>query len=192
MGYHSRNDCHDEYAYLGRPGNPGVKSTLSARRALLLCCATPDCRIQSKVGEFAWCRCLYLFIRPEHADERESIPAGPGLETQPVDSSEGGASGENPLARRSNIDEVVVTAQKRSENEQNVPMSLQVLSAAKLADEGAVQLSDYTQQIPGNIHRHYFLDKDLYQLYSSVAVKGVVAASGGILLWLAEHFRRLL
>jgi len=47
------------------------------------------------------------------------------------------------------IEEVVVTAQKRVEKQQDVPSSIAVLSGEKLTAEGVVQLSDYSKQIPG-------------------------------------------
>lgn len=48
-----------------------------------------------------------------------------------------------------NLQEVVVTAQKRIEKLQDVPLSIQVLSADKLADQGVTQLADYAKQVPG-------------------------------------------
>lgn len=45
--------------------------------------------------------------------------------------------------------EIIVTAQKRSENIQNVPLTVQALSAQTLTNLGAKQLSDYAATIPG-------------------------------------------
>jgi iron complex outermembrane recepter protein len=47
------------------------------------------------------------------------------------------------------LQEVVVTAQKRSEREQDVPATMVVLSGADLLDRGAVQLEDYAKEVPG-------------------------------------------
>ncbi|MFT3755474.1 MAG: TonB-dependent receptor [Pseudoxanthomonas sp.] len=47
------------------------------------------------------------------------------------------------------LDAIIVTAQKRSERIQDVPMSIAVIDAAKLASQGQVQLTDYYAQVPG-------------------------------------------
>ncbi len=47
------------------------------------------------------------------------------------------------------LKEVIVTAEKRPENELDVPTSLQVLSGNQLQAEGALHLADYANQIPG-------------------------------------------
>jgi iron complex outermembrane recepter protein len=47
------------------------------------------------------------------------------------------------------LEEVVVTAQKRTEVARDVPSSISVLSGRQLADMDAVQLSDYAAYVPG-------------------------------------------
>src|SRR5690606_19165552 len=47
------------------------------------------------------------------------------------------------------LDRVNVTAQKREEPIKEVPMAISVVDASKLADRGAVQLTDYFAQVPG-------------------------------------------
>ena len=47
------------------------------------------------------------------------------------------------------LDVVVVTAQKRSENVQDVPISISVLSGESLQQRGASQLTDYAAYVPG-------------------------------------------
>jgi outer membrane receptor protein involved in Fe transport len=47
------------------------------------------------------------------------------------------------------LQEVVVTAQKRTEDVQNVPSSVSVLSGAKLEELGATQLTDFASYVPG-------------------------------------------
>src|SRR5581483_10273169 len=44
--------------------------------------------------------------------------------------------------------EVVVTAEKRTENVQNVPVSIQVLDSAKLSELNVVGLDDYVKLSP--------------------------------------------
>ena len=53
---------------------------------------------------------------------------------------------ENP---GSELQEVVVTAEKRSENIQDVPMSLSVVSSAMFEDLHATQLADIAGYVPG-------------------------------------------
>lgn len=50
---------------------------------------------------------------------------------------------------RLELEEVIVTAQKREERLQDVPSSMSVLSASNLEAQGATQLSSYAKQIPG-------------------------------------------
>lgn len=47
------------------------------------------------------------------------------------------------------LDVVVVTAQKRTEPLQEVPLSISVIDASKMADQGSVQLADYFAKVPG-------------------------------------------
>jgi outer membrane receptor protein involved in Fe transport len=47
------------------------------------------------------------------------------------------------------LQEVLVTAQKRTENAQDVPAGLQVLSGDALEAQGVVQISDYMKQVAG-------------------------------------------
>ena len=57
--------------------------------------------------------------------------------------------GTSDAAEGGSLAEIIVTAQKRSERLQDVPSSMMVLSGDKLAEEGVVQLSDYSKQVPG-------------------------------------------
>jgi iron complex outermembrane receptor protein len=47
------------------------------------------------------------------------------------------------------LEEIVVTAQKKSENIQNVPETVNIISAQEIANLGAKQLSDYAATVPG-------------------------------------------
>ena len=51
--------------------------------------------------------------------------------------------------KASELEEVVVTAQRRTENLQKVPISATVLSAARLRSEGVTDLQSLTSQVPG-------------------------------------------
>jgi iron complex outermembrane receptor protein len=60
------------------------------------------------------------------------------------------------------LTEIVVTAQKRVENLQNVPVAVQVISGQKLAEQNYNTLADLTQTVPGvNVSTDAF-DNQLY------------------------------
>jgi outer membrane receptor protein involved in Fe transport len=65
----------------------------------------------------------------------------------------GAAAAAGPSAGRDEsaigLEEIVVTAQKKSENIQNVPETVNIISAQEIADLGAKQLSDYAATVPG-------------------------------------------
>ena len=67
---------------------------------------------------------------------------------------------------------IIVTAQKRSENLQNVPISIQALGSAKLEQLGITNFNGYTQQLP-SIVAQSFGNPGLNVIY----MRGV--ASGG-------------
>jgi iron complex outermembrane receptor protein len=55
----------------------------------------------------------------------------------------------NSPSQDAHLDEIIVTAQKRQENVQDVPSSVSVLSGSQLQELGAAQLSDYAGYLPG-------------------------------------------
>ena len=55
----------------------------------------------------------------------------------------------SPAANSTQVQEVIVTATKRSENIQNVPAAITALNAQALAKAGFVKLEDYVAQVPG-------------------------------------------
>src|SRR5581483_767421 len=60
-----------------------------------------------------------------------------------------GVSGENPPAEEAvALQEVIVTAQKRQERLQDVPIPVSVLSTQALAERSELLLTDYYEQIP--------------------------------------------
>jgi iron complex outermembrane receptor protein len=77
-------------------------------------------------------------------------PQGSPTSTPSVDaSSRERRGGEDSSSKQAKLEEIVVTAEKRTERAQDVPASIAVLSASQLEDQGAVQLSDYAKQVPG-------------------------------------------
>ncbi len=68
---------------------------------------------------------------------------GAMLAASPISAADQDLSAENAL------DEIIVTAQKREERLQDVPMSLTALSADTLVDRNQVQLESYVRDVPG-------------------------------------------
>lgn len=69
------------------------------------------------------------------------------------------------------ISEIIVTAQKKSERLQDVPVPVTVLNADKLADNGQVLLRDYAPTVPA------FNVTPSYQGYQYLSIRGI--ATGG-------------
>ena len=59
------------------------------------------------------------------------------------------AADEKKGGEASQLDTVVVTAQKRSESIKEVPMSVEVVDPEKLSSQGMVKLADFYTQVPG-------------------------------------------
>ena len=59
-----------------------------------------------------------------------------------------GAAWAQEAANNTNVDEVIVTAQKRSENLQTVPISIQALGTQKLEQLNIANFNDYTKMLP--------------------------------------------
>jgi len=78
-------------------------------------------------------------------------------------------SGEGASAKQ--LDTVTVTAQKRSERLQDVPMSVQVLNTEKLSSEGSFKLADYFAQLPG-------LSYIQSPMSSNIVLRGIATDSG--------------
>ena len=93
---------------------------------------------------------------PSQADGKEGKKnSSPGFRSAQVD--EGQASGVASIASQSTsrarssglLEQVVVTATRRSESVQNVPMSISAVSQADLENAGATQVSDVVHMVPG-------------------------------------------
>jgi len=73
------------------------------------------------------------------------------------------------------LDEVVVTAQKRAQNVQDVPLSVNVVSPAQLEAAGVVDFTDLGKVAPSLIIRN-----DVQPVNATVAVRGIGTFSFGI------------
>ncbi len=70
------------------------------------------------------------------------------------------------------IEEIVVTAQKRSENMQTVPVSIQAFSGKKLEQMNATEFSDYVKFLPSVVYQTYAPSQ------TTVYMRGISTAGG--------------
>ncbi len=81
-----------------------------------------------------------------------AFAAAPDASTTSDSTSKGPAAGGETASATSEpirLEEVVVTAEKRSERAIDVPLSVTALDAADLATNGYDQLKDYFDEVPG-------------------------------------------
>lgn len=104
------------------PGSPHVRSHIGIAIALALAC--PLCAI---------------------AQPQDNASAPRQQNASSTSHAQGTAAGNSPLQ----LPTVTVTANKRSESSQNVPMAVSVMSSTQLDRENAVSFADYATQIPG-------------------------------------------
>lgn len=74
--------------------------------------------------------------------------------------------------RRKDLDEVIVSAQKRSERLQDVPVPVTVIGADALVEGNQLRLEDYYSQVPGLTYTTDFRGAP------SLAIRGLATASG--------------
>jgi iron complex outermembrane receptor protein len=90
------------------------------------------------------------------------VPFGPG----------GGSTAAND-DEADTLEEVVVTAQKRTENVKDVPAAITVLSARRLETLGASQLDDYAGYVPGMVVNNQGTPGQ-----NRIIIRGIAAATG--------------
>lgn len=72
------------------------------------------------------------------------------LDTIPVSAREPEAmEPESDALPPAGVDEIIVTATKRSQSVRDIPSSINVISGEKLAEQGARELQDFVDQVPG-------------------------------------------
>jgi iron complex outermembrane recepter protein len=81
------------------------------------------------------------------------------------------AQQDDSAAAAKQLDTITVTAQKRSERLQDVPMSVQVLNTEKMSSEGNYKLADYFAQLPG-------LSYIQSPMSSNIVLRGIATDSG--------------
>lgn len=88
------------------------------------------------------------------AAHAQSSPAVPGASRDPADAdgrqtSPSALTETSPAANdASTVGDIVVTAQRRTENLRDVPIAITVVSGDSIRETGATQLSDITQRVP--------------------------------------------
>jgi outer membrane receptor protein involved in Fe transport len=87
----------------------------------------------------------------------------------------GQALAETPAPDASSVEEVVVTAQKRTELLKNVPASVTAVTSSSLQDAGAAKLDDYVAKIPGLTVSNVSMANASTQL----TIRGVTTGVGG-------------
>ena len=83
----------------------------------------------------------FVGASPAAAQDAPTVP--------PTDPGTQAASTADPGDDDGNSEAIVVTAQKRAENQQDVPISISVVSGEQMVESGAAQLSDIAAYIPG-------------------------------------------
>jgi iron complex outermembrane receptor protein len=73
--------------------------------------------------------------------------------------------------RSDTLQEIVVTAQKREENLQKVPLTIDVVSAAQLASAGAVSTADLNALVPG-------MQVAAFGPYAMISIRGIGSQQG--------------
>lgn len=69
------------------------------------------------------------------------------------------------------LQEITVTAQKRSERKQDVPMSMQVIDTGNMTSEGNFKLADYMEELPG-------VSYVKAPMSSNIVMRGIATDSG--------------
>ena len=95
------------------------------------------------------------------ASAQNAEPAGGAATAQPGATSTSGV-----------LEEVIVTAQKRAENLQDVPISISVVRGDSLVSSGAIQLTDFAGYVPG-----LQVDNSGTPGRSTVSIRGIAAIS---------------
>ena len=85
------------------------------------------------------------------------------------------AADEAPDAQSSQLEEIVVTAQKREQNVQSVPLSVQVIGQTQLAAAGIENFEDFNRVAPSLLVR-----TDVTPINSTVAIRGIGTSAFGI------------
>jgi iron complex outermembrane recepter protein len=106
------------------------------------------------------------------------LQAGAVLYTAPALAQPEAANNKSNLV----VEEVLVTATKRSEPLQDVPLAVSAITAEDIQARGLTQFSDYLNSVPGV----YFTDNG--PGVSQIRIRGLTAAEGGLASTTASYF----
>lgn len=134
----------------------GVNGKLTARDALLLILKdsgltyAEDGSTIQVVPSAPSARTIALDLRlvPSAGHMSDEIPAASGSENPPAEVSSAGISNDD-ASHQHELQQIIVTAQKRSERLQDVPVPVAAVSAQALAETNQVGLEDYYATLPG-------------------------------------------
>ncbi|HEY0940444.1 MAG TPA: TonB-dependent receptor [Steroidobacter sp.] len=89
-----------------------------------------------------------LALRADDSGVLLITPASSNPSGGAVGNPSSSATGENPMSRIE-VEEIIVTARKRTERLQDVPQSIQALSGEELRKQGALNFGDYARTVAG-------------------------------------------
>ncbi len=118
--------------------------------------------------------------QPWHAHERAQAPGARGAVLLALLCAAAAADAADPAAADgvATLPDVVVTAQKRNETLQEAPLSLTVLSAETLAEEGAQGFTDVAARIPGLAVNSAGPGRSSYSLRGIASIGGNAPTTG--------------
>lgn len=87
-------------------------------------------------------------VSPAFAQSAATEPTQPPQEQVPVDPAQAPSTQAAPEAAPADTNEIIVTAQKREENLQNVPISIQAIGTRRLDQLNIANFEQYTKQLP--------------------------------------------
>jgi iron complex outermembrane recepter protein len=133
---------------VGSRTTQGVKGTLTARRALSLLLRASGLSYSEDGGRVRVVPTAGAAV-PGRPEGYVASSANSDFSTLFASDNANDAGGAASAARPSDLQEVVVTAQKREERLQDVPISISVLTGAALDKSSVVGVADALTQVPG-------------------------------------------
>ena len=129
----------------------GVSGTLTARQALMKLLQDSGLSFSEESGNILVIRSTG-YIHSSKLTDLTSLPPGfsaSSIEDGPGSTSSDDSSASSTGTSREDLDEVVVSAEKRIERLQDVPVPVSLVNSESLAENGQVKLQDYFSSVPG-------------------------------------------
>jgi iron complex outermembrane recepter protein len=140
----------DAVAIAGTVRAPKVVGSFTAQEALRQLLANSGLRY-----EFVNARTVAIRAAKRSGDDLKPIASASGNDLRLAQAEgtvkEGSTAANDPIAtsQETHVDEIVVTAQKRIERLQDVPMAVSAINAETLVNNNQLRLEDYYQKLPG-------------------------------------------